>query len=464
MQFVHPTYPTGDTIAAVATPPGDGGVAIIRISGSQAVDIAEKVYSGPVRKYLSHHAHYGNVIDKEGQSIDQVLLLMMLAPRSYTGENTVEIHCHGGHLITQRVLKVVLEAGARPAQPGEFTFRAFMNGKLDLSQAEAVQTLIGSKNQLALQTAKHQLEGKLSQKISTFQKKLIDIAAILEAWVDFPEEDLAFAPMEEVIETIEALKKEIETLRDTFQQGQKIHHGISLCLVGRPNVGKSSLMNALLGKDRAIVTEIPGTTRDLLEEDLCLGKLHFRLMDTAGIRDTEEQIEKEGIRRSKEAMQRADLILLVLDATQEICESVRSILLAAPPQKTILVWNKIDLLSQEVSSPIHPDTSLFPHHVPLSAKLHRGLDLLDEKIHQVIWHHAPPQKEELIITQQRHEQALHTAAQSLETLIEGLKTGVSPEFASADMHHALNALGTIIGMDTSEEILSAIFSQFCIGK
>lgn len=455
------TYQSKETIAAIATPPGDGGVAIIRISGNDAIDIAEKIYSGPVRKYRSHQAHYGSILDKNGDPVDQVLLLVMLAPRSYTGENTVEIHCHGGHLITRKVLEIVLEAGARPAQPGEFTFRAFMNGKLDLSQAEAVQSLIGSKNGLALQAAKHQLEGRLSQKISDFQKKLLDIAAILEAWVDFPEEDLAFAPMEEITASLKTLKKEIETLQNTFQQGQKIHQGITLCLAGRPNVGKSSLMNALLGKNRAIVTDIPGTTRDLLEEDLHLGQLHFRLMDTAGIRNTEEQIEKEGIRRSFEALQRADLILFVLDATQPLCASTQSILAAAPPEKTILIWNKIDLLP---SDPLPPKLSSFPHLVALSAKFLTGLDQLHEKIHQVIWQESPPQKEELIITQIRHERALDTAAKALNTLIEGLQSGISPEFAASDMRHALNALGTIIGMDTSEEILTAIFSQFCVGK
>jgi tRNA modification GTPase len=267
----------------------------------------------------------------------------MRAPNSYTGEETIEIHCHGGTLVTQKVLETVLQAGARGAEPGEFTFKAFINGKIDLAQAEAVQELIAAKNELALNAAEKQLQGNLSKKIAAFQNQCIEIAAILEAWVDFPEEDLAFAPMEHVIGQLQEIRNQMQRLNETFHEGKILSTGLNLCLLGPPNVGKSSLMNALLGKERAIVTDVPGTTRDLLEEEMRLGKLHVRLIDTAGIRETEEIVEKEGVRRSKRAMGEADLILCVLDISKPLNEEALTLLSLLPQEKTILIWNKIDL-------------------------------------------------------------------------------------------------------------------------
>ena len=455
MDFVHRPYQPGETIAAIATPPGEGGVAIVRISGNDAIAVAEKIFSGPVRSYKTHTAHFGNVIDTEGNVVDEALALVMLAPKSYTGEDTIEIHCHGGSLITRRVLETILKAGARAAQPGEFTFKAFINGKLDLAQAEAVQQLIGAKNELALQMAETQLQGKLSLHICSFQKKLVDIAAILEAWVDFPEEDLEFASMEEVIEELNQVLQSMQRLAETFHDGKIASHGISLCLAGPPNVGKSSLMNALLGKERAIVTNIPGTTRDLIEEEMKLGSLHFRLIDTAGIRETDEIVEREGIRRSKEAMQKADLILLVLDAARGICAESKELLDAAPKHKTLLIWNKVDLAEPPFSS---------TEFVPVSAKEGTGLDELRQQIDKLLWRKGPPSKEEVFITSTRHHQALSNAIAALKTLIEGLKTKISPEFLASDMRKTLSELGTIIGANITEDILSAIFSKFCIGK
>lgn len=448
-------YQKGETIAAVATPPGEGGIAVIRISGNQALEIAEKVYSGPIVSYQSHKVHFGRIINPKGEIVDEVLIVVMKAPRSYTGEDTVEIHCHGGSLITRRVLQTVLDAGARAALPGEFTFKAYMNGKLDLAQAEAVQELIAAKNDLALNAAEHQLQGALSKKIESFQKELIDIAAILEAWVDFPEEGLEFASFEEVIASLQSTCKKMETLSQTFQDGKIVHEGLTMCLSGAPNVGKSSLMNALLGKDRAIVTPIPGTTRDLLEADLRIGGLHFRLVDTAGIRSTEEIVEQEGIRRSHQALQEADLILLVLDATRGVQETDQELLKIAPSHKTLVIWNKVDLPSLHQK----PESSL-----EVSAKQGLGLDELREAIDQKIWRFGPPSKEEIVITNSRHHQALNQAIDSIKLVIQGLQTRVSAEFVAADMRRALLELGTIIGIDISEDILSAIFSKFCVGK
>lgn len=455
MHHVHRPYQKGETIAAIATPPGEGGIAVIRISGDQTLEVAEKVYSGPLRSYKSHTVHFGRIVNPEGEVVDEVLIVVMKAPRSYTGEDTVEIHCHGGSLITRRVLQTVLDAGARAALPGEFTFKAYMNGKLDLAQAEAVQELIAAKNDLALHAAEYQLQGALSQKIESFQQELVDIAAILEAWVDFPEEGLEFASFEEVIASLQSTCKKMEALSCTFQNGKIVHEGLTMCLTGAPNVGKSSLMNALLGKDRAIVTPIPGTTRDLLEADLRMSGLHFRLVDTAGIRDTEELVEQEGIRRSHQALQEADLVLLVLDATRGVEENDQELLARAPSHKTLVIWNKVDLPSP------HPKPE---NALEISAKEGLGIEQLREAINQKIWRSGPPSKEEIVITNSRHHQALNQAIESVKLVIEGLQTKVSAEFVAADMRRALLELGTIIGTDISEDILSAIFSKFCVGK
>lgn len=458
MKFIHQPYSPGETIAAIATPPGEGGVAIIRISGFQAIDIAAKVFSGPVHTYNSHTVHFGSIVNKEKERVDDVLLLVMLGTRSYTGEPTVEIHCHGGSLVTRRVLEVVLAGGARAALPGEFTFKAFMNGKIDLMQAEAVQELISAKNERALEAAENQLRGALSKRVMGLQGALTQTAAILEAWVDFPEEGLEFASMEEVCQGLLDVSQKMQQLVATFHDGKILHDGLSLCLIGCPNVGKSSLMNALLDKERAIVSPIPGTTRDVLEDHMRLNGLHLKLTDTAGIRESYEVIEQEGIRRSKEALQQADLILLVLDASRGLDSEAEQLLPLIPKAKTIAVWNKIDLPHSHL-----PELD-FAQVVALSAKEKAGLESLHRAIDTIIWTHGPPSKEEVIVTNVRHKEALVNAIASIEDLVQGLQSGVSPEFLTMDMRRCLGELGKIIGSDITEDILSAIFSKFCIGK
>lgn len=443
-----------DTIAAIATAPGEGAIAVIRISGQRAFDIAEHIFSRSIKNFKTHTAHYGNILKADGTILDGVLLLVMKGPNSYTGEDSVEISCHGGQLVTRRVLERIFEAGARPAQPGEFSLRAYLNGKIDLAQAEAVQELIAAKSELALENAEKQLEGALSAKIKTFQKDLTEVAAILEAWVDFPEEGLEFATMEEIIAKLESICLQMEKLQSTFHDGKALHDGLSLCLLGSPNVGKSSLMNALLGKDRAIVTEIAGTTRDLLEEDLRLGQLHFKLIDTAGIRDTTEIVEKEGIRRSQKAMQEADLILLLLDASRPMDQTDRELTQIAPKEKTIIIWNKIDI--QKPAEAISA--------VQISAKEKIGLEELKAAIEKIIWKKGPPSKEEVLITKLRHHQALTNAIHACRSVIDGLKSGISAEFVAADTRAALGELGKIIGTNVTEDILTSIFSKFCLGK
>ena len=444
------------TIAAIATPPGMGGISIIRISGEKAIEVADRVFSGPVASFESHTVHFGKIIDGE-DIVDEVLLIVMKTPRSFTGEDTVEIHCHGGSLVTRRVLELILHAGARLAGPGEFSYQAFMNGKLDLAQAEAIQAVIGAKNKLALKSASQQLEGFLSAKIQALQKELIDIAAILEAWVDFPEEGLEFASKEEVVASLESTLSKIQKLEASFHEGKKIHDGLKLVLIGAPNAGKSSLMNALLGTSRAIVTDIPGTTRDLLDAEMCIGGLHFQLTDTAGIRNTEEIVEKEGIKRSKAALEEADLVLLLVDVSKPLSEEEETLIRSAPKEKTLLIWNKIDL-THTLSDPEN-----LPY-VSLSAKTGWGIDTLKATIEEMIWKGDIPEKNEIILTNVRHKESIAEAVVNLSALITGLQTDISPEFLSADMRSCLKNLGSIIGMDISEEILSSIFSKFCVGK
>lgn len=458
MEFIHQPYVPGETIAAIATPPGEGGVAIIRISGKEALQVAKRVFSGPIERYQTHTAHYGQILDAEGGHVDDVLALIMRGNRSFTGEDTVEIHCHGGSLITRRVLDVILAAGARAALPGEFSFKAFMNGKLDLSQAEAIQELICAKNERALDAAENQLRGQLSQKVGLFQKQATEIAAILEAWVDFPEEGLEFATMDELEAQLDQMQQQIQKLVDTFHDGKILHDGIALALVGAPNAGKSSLMNALLDKERAIVSPTPGTTRDVLEGHLRLNGLNIKLMDTAGIRSAYDAIEQEGIKRTHLAMSEADLVLLILDATQPVSTEIAQLLQNLPQEKTIAVWNKIDLP--------HPPLPLLPiqHVARISAKERLGIEVLHKEIDDVIWKKGPPSREELVVTNVRHKEALQKAIQALDQVRQGLQANVSPEFLTIDMRGALIELGKILGTNVSEDILTAIFSKFCIGK
>lgn len=458
MKYIHLPYQPNETIAAIATPSGEGGIAIIRISGSRSLEIADKIFSGPVHQFKSHTAHFGLIRNEKGERVDEVLLLVMLGKRSFTGEDTVEIHCHGGSLIARRVLETVLATGIRSALPGEFSFKAYINGKIDLAQAEAIQELISAKNEMALNAASEQLQGSLSTKIQSFQKRLTTIAAILEAWVDFPEEGLEFATIEDTCSSLEIICEDIEKLAASFHDGRIIHDGISICLIGSPNVGKSSLMNALLDKDRAIVSPIPGTTRDVVEDHLRLNGFNIKLIDTAGIRKSTDVIEQEGMRRSKEAMNKADLILLVLDASREMDQEEILLMQSLPVSKALVIWNKIDIANHSIPA------VEFPHLVKISAKRKIGLEDLGSLIDHVIWKNGMPDREEVLITNVRHKEALVSAAASCRKVIEGLTKNVSPEFISLDMRQALAELGKIIGVDVSEDVLSAIFSLFCIGK
>ncbi|MBI3211454.1 MAG: tRNA modification GTPase [Simkania negevensis] len=414
-------YGREETIAAIATPPGEGGVAIIRISGKEAVSIAAQIFSGPVQEFQSHTVHFGDILSSNKQVIDEGLLIVMKSPRSYTGEDVVELHCHGGVMISRRVLEAAFASGASPALPGEFTFRAFQNGKIDLAKAEA------------------------------------EIAAVLEAWVDFPEEGLEFMTKEEMKEKLSLVKEEMVFLLSTFADGKVIKTLPSLSLIGSPNVGKSSLLNLLAGKERAIVTSMPGTTRDLIEEEIQIGALIFRLTDTAGLRETESIVEKEGIKRAQRSAEEADLVLLVLDVTHS-SPPENSFLATLQKEKTVVVWNKIDLPHSPLLLPS------FPHQVKVSAKMETGLEELKKVILCALGQKGDLSKEEVLLTNQRHYEALRNSIQGIENILSGLSTEVSPEFLACDIRFALKELGTIIGADVTEDILDTIFSTFCVGK
>lgn len=458
-QSIRPSYQIGDTIAAIATPPGEGGIAIIRISGNNALDVAEKIFSGPVKTYKSHTVHLGKIVDERLKVIDEALVLVMLGKRSFCGEDTVEIHCHGGNIVSRKVLETAIRAGARTALPGEFSFKAFMNGKMDLIQAEAVQELIKAKNEMSLQAAERHLQGKLSQRISTFQKNLTDVAAALEAWIDFPEEDLPPLSVNKIRSSLENAKEEMEKLLETFHNGKIISEGLKLCLAGSPNVGKSSLMNTLLDKERAIVTHIPGTTRDILEDSFRLNDLNICLTDTAGIRESNEIIEAEGIRRSKKAIEESDLILLVLDSQRGLQEKDKELLEKIPRKKSIAVWNKTDL-----PHPKNLPSLPLKHVLKISAKKRTGIEDLQKSIEDTIWRHSPPSDKELTLTNFRHKEALSQSLKFCKDVLEGLQMNASPEFLAIDIRQCLNELGKIIGRNVSEDILTSIFSTFCIGK
>lgn len=482
-----------DTITAISTPIGEGGIGIVRISGPLALPIASKIFTfsrrskkklktletlktleifDDIKPYTLTH---GYIISPQTQEkVDEVLLALMLAPNSYTKEDLVEINCHGGLLVMRKILELVVDQGARLAEPGEFTKRAFLNGRLDLAQAEAVADLIRSKTDLALKIAVSQLDGKLSQKVKSLRKKLIDLLAEVEASIDFPDEDLDFLSSDEAAKGIYEIIYELDKLITTADEGKILKEGIGVAIIGRPNVGKSSLLNALLKEERAIVTPIPGTTRDIIEEPVNIKGVPLRVIDTAGIRDTEDIVEKIGVERSKKQLQEADLALLVVDISEPIChEDLQLIRLCQDnDKKYILVANKCDLPEKMDLSEIRAGTSPAPtikisskvEVVKVSATEEIGLEELKSVMLNQILKTDFSSTEAIMVTSLRHKDALCQAKTSLEHTLESLQTHMPPEFVAVDMRIALDSLGEIVGATTTEDILDRIFSQFCIGK
>lgn len=447
-----------DTIAAIATPAGEGGIAIIRLSGNKSIPIATQIFSKKIDHLPSHTMHFGKFLDGSRQVIDTGLIAIMHSPNSYTGEDIIELHCHGNTIIAETILMRATELGARLAHPGEFTFRAFKNGKMDLAQAESVQSVISAKSVLALQTAQMQLQGHLSSHINTLKQGLLQMAAHIEAWIDYPEENLDPLTLQSMQMTITNIQNKIKHLIERFNDGDKLFTGYRICLIGSPNVGKSSLMNALLKKDRVIVTDIPGTTRDLIEEDLILGSLYCKLIDTAGLRDTEDTIEKAGIIKTKEILSAADLILFLLDASREVSEEEREILSELPLSSTLIIWNKIDLVDPSITCPDMPDGI-----IPISAMQGLHIDTLQTAIQKKLQKNLPA-KDEIVITKKRHLHSLQKVLDALNRVQISLSASQSPELIASDLRESLEHLNTFSGGNVSEEILESIFSTFCVGK
>lgn len=453
-----------DTIAAITTPLGEGGLAVLRISGAQALNIADRSFVPVGKSSLkpssapTHTIQYGR-IERRGKVVDEVLLAIMRAPRTFTREDVVEISCHGGLLPAKLVLDTLLENGARLAQPGEFTKRAFLNGRIDLAQAEAVADLIHSRTEFALAAAHEQLAGKLSQRINQLRDEMMLTLAHVEAHIDFPDEDIAPDTKEKLLARLKGGLTFINELLRTADEGQILRRGIRAAIVGRPNAGKSSLLNQLLGHDRAIVSPIPGTTRDTIEETANIRGLPVVFVDTAGLREAGDEIEVEGIRRSREALARAEIILHVIDASEPLAPADKKYFAEFSGKKRIVVRNKADLPARLVLETPHQ-----PLSVEVSCLSGEGLEALKDAIKELVWSGEINAGMLQVMINSRHQDALRRAREALQRTIDALTSDLTLELVAMDLRVAVNAVGEIVGKTTTEDLLDSIFSQFCIGK
>ena len=456
-----------DTIAAVATAMSPSGIGIIRLSGAEAFEIADKVYRAGKKKgkllsdQESHTIHYGYIFDGE-EMIDEVLVMLMRGPRSYTGEDTVEIDCHGGVYAVKRVLETVIRNGARPAEPGEFTKRAFLNGRIGLSQAEAVMDVISAKSEYALKSSLSQLKGSVQEKIREIREKIIYHIAYIESALDDPEHISLDGYPEELNEVVMELKKKVERLLATADEGKMIQEGIKTVIVGKPNAGKSSLLNLLVGEEKAIVTNIAGTTRDVLEETVILQGIALRILDTAGIRDARDTVEKIGVDRAKAHMKDADLILYVVDSSQPLDDNDREIIELIRDKKAIVLLNKSDLEPAVRAEELETLTGKCV--ISISAKEETGIERLEQRMKEMFFHGELAFNDEVYITNMRHKQALQEAQQSLSMVSQSIEDGMPEDFYSIDLMNAYEALGSITGESVGEDLVNEIFSKFCTGK
>lgn len=458
-----------DTIAAIATPRGEGGIGIVRVSGALAIPIACQLFRSPravsPTELPTHTLTYGHVVDTAAsdERIDEVLLGIMRGPKTYTAEDIVEFNCHGGIVPLTAVLERVLKAGARLAEPGEFTKRAFLNGRLDLAQAEAVAELIGSKTELSRKIALNALAGKLSETVNHLSDRLASLLAEIEASIDFPEEDLDFMKVETQLQTARAIQADLTHLLETASEGRLIKEGINVAILGKPNVGKSSLLNVLVQTARAIVTDIPGTTRDTLEEAINLAGIPMNLIDTAGIRRTTDIVEQQGVQRSKDVLNTAEFLLLMFDASQPLNEADVELLQTANSHKSIFILNKVDLPVVTYPKALRaycPKNRVVQTAIPQG----KGIEALKIALREELLGGEFVMGESPIVTNARHKEALRHAHEGLNYAIESLANGMPPELVSVDLHISLDSLGDIVGKTTTEDILDRIFSQFCVGK
>jgi tRNA modification GTPase len=461
---------TDDTIAAISTPLGEGGIGIVRLSGKDSIEIAEKIFSSPKNRALrnagSYELSYGYIRDPStSEKIDEVLVAVMRSPHSYTREDIVEINCHAGVVTLRRILELAINGGARLADPGEFTERAFINGRIDLSQAEAVLDLIRSKTDESRRIALEQLQGGLSEKITLLRDKLRDLCAHVEAHIDFPEDEIEISSQDEIVKSIEEVMRELRKLLKTYDEAKFFREGLSTAIVGRPNVGKSSLLNALLQRDRAIVTPLPGTTRDVIEEYLNIHGLPLRIMDTAGIRDVQNIAEKEGVKRSLQSIENADLVIAVFDGSEPLKNEDFEVIEKIKDKKVIVVMNKCDLPSAADKSVIA--SSSMPCDVlilEISALTSAGLEELKDLIFNSSLKDWKEEREGVLVTNMRHKIAIENAAASLGRALSGFKENKPLEIIALELRDSLDRLGEIVGAVTTEDILNSIFQNFCIGK
>ena len=458
------------TIAAISTAMSNSGIGIVRMSGPEAVEIADRVYHSKTGKKLkdqtSHTIHYGYIVDGE-ETIDEVLVMLMRAPHTYTGEDTVEINCHGGVYVVKRILEVLIKNGARPAEPGEYTKRAFLNGKMDLSQAEAVGDLIVSQNEYALQSSIQQLKGNIKEKIEDIRSKIIYHTAFIETALDDPEHISVDGYGETLKVVVNELLLQIQALLNTCDDGRIIKEGIKTVILGKPNAGKSSLLNVLLKEDRAIVTDIAGTTRDTLEEHINLQGLSLNIVDTAGIRDTGDIVEKIGVDKAKSQADQADLILYVIDASRPLDQDDEEIFALIKEKKSIILLNKTDLdmiVTRKEIEEAYPNDQGEPKIIEISAKNHQGIEELENTLKEMFFAGNLAFNDEIYITNVRHKTALQDAYESLLKVNDSIEAGMPEDFYSIDLTDAYESLGSITGETIGEDLVNEIFSKFCMGK
>ena len=457
------------TIAAISTPIGQGGIGIIRISGEKSLEIINKIFKpkNNKREFKSYAIRYGHIYDEE-ELIDEVLVSYFKGPNSYTGEDVCEINSHGGNLIVRRILDLVLKNGADMAEPGEFTKRAFMNGKLDLSQAEAVMDVINSKSVKENKVSINQLEGYLGRKIKEIKGSLIDILVDIEANIDYPEYDIEEVQRNKINTVLSKSVNALSMLESSFEEGKILKEGINTVIVGRPNVGKSSLLNALLKEDRAIVTSIAGTTRDTIEETLTVKGIPLKIVDTAGIRETEDIVEEIGVEKSKKALELADLVLLLLDSSEGINEEDKALLELVKNKNYIILLNKIDvgnkISKEEIAMLCGFDVSNSANIVEISAQKEIGISELEEMIEKMFNLSKIDVDNEIVITNARHKKAISDAKEAIKKVLEANLIGVPVDMLSIDLQNAVQYLGEITGETVGEDIINGIFKKFCLGK
>ena len=454
-----------DTIAAIATPAGEGGVGIVRVSGPDAERIAAALFvraEGKNGRLKSHMLHYGTIRDpKSDKMLDQVLLTIMRKPRSYSGEDVVEVHCHGGVFVVQRILGLVLAQGARHAEPGEFTKRAFLNGRLDLAQAEAVLDLIVARTEKGADLALSQIKGELSDWIGDLREQLLDILAQVEAAIDFPEEEIELVERPALVAKIDALREKINVITDTYEWGRLFREGAKVCICGRPNVGKSSLFNALLGEERVIVTPIAGTTRDVIEESINLDGLPVVLWDTAGIRDATDKVERIGVNLSREHLEKSDAVVVVLDGSASLADEDRIFLSSTTKKMGLIAINKIDLeqkVDRDQLRQIVGDKKI----VTVSASQGHGIQELRKSLRELILH--TDMEPSFVLTNLRHKSALLCGEQALADAGRALDEAQPPELVAVALQQARESLEEVVGVIHKDDVLELIFSKFCIGK